>query len=312
MLYNPNQSILTEWRDHYATMFGNQPLKLKHRLHESPLFTDEALAGLLESADRADYHVSTMDNGVRREGEFGDLSGAEILEAVRTGAIWVNLRTPAQTDPRYGELLDQIYSEFEARVPGLETFRQNMTILISSPNIKVKYHMDVPGQTLWQVRGVKKVYVYPAAEPFLPQRAIEKLVLGEAHETDMGFEPWYDEFAQITDLQPGEMLHWPLNGPHRVDNHDCLNVSITTEHWTKSLRNAYAVNYANGLLRKAGLNRLSQPDRGPGLWGRLALAGAVKFSGAGKKTAKPYQIDFRVDPEAPGAVRDITPYDLRK
>jgi len=46
------------------------------------------------------------------------------------------------------------------------------------------------------------------------------------------------------------MVHWPLNCPHRVENEDCLNISVTTEHWTTDLRKQYAVNYANGILRR--------------------------------------------------------------
>jgi len=312
MLDSTNMRILTDWQAHYAEVFGKHTLCLDHALHQSPLFTDAALARLLENADRNDYHVNLNDKGVRREGELGDLSGAEILAAVQKGDIWINLRAPHRVNPAYGALLEQIYHEFEGHVPGLETFKENLTILISSPKLSVRYHSDVPGQSLWQVRGTKKVYIYPADAPFLTQNAIEKLVLNEAHETDMAYAEWFDEFAQVRDLAPGQMVHWPLNGPHRVVNHDCLNVSVTTEHWTKALRNAYAVNYANGLLRKTGLKTLGRPTRGPGLWGRLALAGAVKFSGLRKAKAKPYRVDFRVDPSAPRGARDITPYEFRK
>lgn len=312
MLDRSTGEILTDWKDHYVSLFGEHTLCLQHRLHLSPLFTDEALIKLMENADRDDYHVNLMDDGVRREGEFGKASGADILRAVKAGDIWVNLRAPGRSNPAYQELVDQIYDEFEARVPGFKAFRRHLTILISSPNVTVKYHADVPGQTLWQIRGQKRVFLYPASPPFLSDPWIEKLVLNEAHETDAAYCEWYDEHAVVKDLHPGEMLHWPLNAPHRVENMDCLNVSITTEHWTADLRNAYAVNYANGILRKAGMKSLSRPKDGPGLWMKLGLAGAVKFSGLQRKDAKPYHIDFQVDPDAPRGARDIQPYDLAK
>lgn len=312
MLDQMTGPVLTDWHDHYAELFGRHTLRLKHRLHLSPLFSDEALAALLEKADRGDYHVNLMDNGVRREGEFGDLPGKDILEAVRRGEIWINLRAPGRANPAYDALLRDIYADFEARVPGLQTYKQNLTILISSPNVRVKYHADVPGQSLWQVRGKKKVYLYPNSAPFVTQQALEKLTVNELHETDMPYRPWYDDYAEIVDLEPGEMLHWPLNGPHRVDNHDCMNVSVTTEHWTDALRNIYAANYANAMLRKLGFRKLGHPPAGPGLWTKLAIAGAVKFTGIRKKEAKPYRIDFRVDPGAPRGAADIPAYELRK
>ena len=64
-------------------------------------------------------------------------------------------------------MLDELYDEFEERVPGFKSYKRNLTILISSPNVSVKYHSDVPGQSLWQVRGTKKLYVYPNTQPFI-------------------------------------------------------------------------------------------------------------------------------------------------
>ncbi len=185
-------NILFEWQPHYRELFGCHALHLHHNLDRSPLFGDAALARLLENAVPGTYHVNTRAAGPdgrkrRREGEFGKLTGAELLGAVAAGDIWINLRAPQLADPAYGGLLEDIYREFEARVPGLKTFKHKTTILISSPNVYVPYHADVPGQMLWQIRGRKRVWVYPAQEPFLPQAAIEKLILGEMHETDMGY-----------------------------------------------------------------------------------------------------------------------------
>lgn len=310
--------ILTSWQPHHATLFGQHTLHLTHQAHASGLFTDDALARLIERSPREAYHVNTMDNRVhnprsRREGEIAGLSGKDALAAVRTGNLWINIQRPGETDPAYQELLDTLYAELEARVPGLKTYKQKMTILISSPKVTVYYHCDIPGQTLWQVRGEKRVYLYPNAAPFLTPQAMEKIVLGQAHETDMPFQPWYDDYAQVVDLKPGEMLHWPLNAPHRVVNADCLNVSFTTEHWTDELRSIYAMNFANGILRKTfGMQRLSRSTRGPAYMGKLALAGAVKAAGLHKRREKPFKIDFAVDPSAPGGFRDIAAYGLRK
>lgn len=314
MLDRRIDGVLTDWKAHYASLFGQHPLRLQHRLADTGLFTDEALESILENVDRQDYHVNYMDpnTGVRREGEFGKASGKEILDAVKSGNIWINLRAPGRQNPAFDDMLRAIYDDFEKHVPGLKTYKQNMTILISSPNVQVKYHVDVPGQSLWQVRGRKKVFVYPAEAPFLSPNGIEKVVINEAHETDIQFQEWYDDYATIYDLEPGEMLHWPLNCPHRVDNYDCMNVSVTTEHWTDALRNKYAVNFANGMLRKMGMNNLDRGTRGLKFYTKLALAGAVKFSGIQRKDVKPYTVDFAVDPNAPDGVKDITAYQFTK
>lgn len=308
----PTKGILAEWQKHYEELFGQHILCLQHRLHVSPLFTDDALVQLLNNLDRNDYHVNLLDHDVRREGKFGNLSGEAILRAVREGDIWINLRAPGRTNPAYWKLLDGIYNEFEDKIPGLKTFKKTLTILISSPKVLVNYHVDVPGQTLWQIRGHKRVYVYPAKAPFLTQNGIEKVTINEAHETDIIFQDWFDDYAVVKNLEPGEMLHWPLNCPHRIENHDCMNVSVTTEHWTSELRKIYAINYANGMLRKAGFNNLSQSTKGIDLWIKMGLSGLIKYSRIQKKAVKPYRIDFQVDPDFPRGVRDIRPYNLYK
>jgi len=314
----PTDDIFTDFLPRHAQLFGRHILNLGHRFDTSPLFSDDALARLLENAPRGSYHVNTMDPTThdprtRREGDIVGLNGHEVLDAVRRGRIWILFQNPGAADPAYDEMLADIYAGFEARVPGLKTFRQKMSILVSSPKVQVYYHADAPGQTLWQVRGVKKVYVYPGTPPFLPQDRIEKIILGEAHEISLDYEPWFDEYAEVIDLEPGRMLHWPLNWPHRIVNHDCLNVSFTTEHWTGDLRAAYMVKYANGILRRHMPSaRLSESINGPAAWAKFGLAAFMKMSGLQTKRRRPFVIDFRVDPLAPLSVRNIDAYALQK
>jgi hypothetical protein len=309
-------TILADFKPHHVSLFGEHILHLKHRLAESALFSDSALAKLIETTPPAHLYVNTMDRRShnprsRREGAIEGLSGAEALEAVRAGNIWINIHKLGETDPAYTELLEEIFGEFEGYVPGLKTYKRSMTLLISSPKVNVYYHCDVPGQMLWQMRGVKRVYVYPNKAPFLSQPTMEKVVLGEAHETGMPYEHWFDDYAEKIDLAAGEMLYWPLNCPHRVVNHDCLNVSMTTEHWTDELRNVYAMNYANGILRRfTGAKTLSRNTSGPSFWGKAALAAAIKKSGLQKLHQRKRLIDFAVDPKAPESVRDIPAYAL--
>ena len=64
------------------------------------------------------------------------------------------------------------------------------------------------------------------AEPFIRDEDLENITLSGV-EMNMPFAPWYDDFAQTIEMHPGDMMHWPLNAPHRVDNADCVNVSVT-------------------------------------------------------------------------------------
>jgi hypothetical protein len=217
---------------------------------------------------------------------------------------------PHKAEPAYADLLRDIYTEMEGAVPSLSTDFRKMTVLISSPNVQVYYHCDIPGQTLWQVRGQKRVYVYPSKEPFLNQAALEKIALGEAHEISLPYDPAFDDAAVVYDLKPGQMLHWPLNAPHRIVNGDCVNVSFTTEHFSPSGRRTFYVNYANGVLRnRLGLKRLSQHIDGPSYWAKFGVAAAYKLTGSQRRRRKTLQVDFAVDPRAPHGVRNIPSYE---
>ncbi len=297
--------------------FGAKPLMLNHRLHQSALFSDDMLATLIEHSARANYYVNTMDitrhdTRSRREGEIRDIPGHDVLEAIRTGAIWVLLLKPEQVDPAYGDLVQDIYREIAEIVPGFSSYNEKLSILVSSPNIQVYYHCDTPGQSLWQIRGRKTVYVYPNREPFLQQDRLEKIVLNEAHEISLRYDPAFEEHAVVYDLGPGEMLHWPLYCPHRIVNQDCVNVSFTTEHQTRDVRRNYIVNTANGVLRKRlGLQSLSQVTDGPLYYAKYGVAALHKLT-AGRKPGQSFKVDFAVDPKAPRSVRDIPPYEFSK
>ncbi len=309
---------LLDWRAEDSAHFGRRPLALRHRAHLSPLFSDAALIRLIDATPRAKIHVNTMPRNVRdprqwREGDLGKLSGAAVMAAVAKGNLWLHLRRVHETDPAYGELLDALFGEIADHVPGFRSYRRSMSVLVSSPKMSVAYHSDVPGQSLWQVRGNKRAYVYPAAAPFLPQRALENIVLKRDRDTDLPYNASFDAQATVVDLEAGDWATWPRACPHRVVNEDCVNISFTTEHWTDDLRAGYAVDYANGLLRPwLGGRDLSRKTHGPAALVKFGVAGAHKVLTGQLARRRPprldLNIDFRVDPAAPGGFVDIAPY----
>ncbi|MGL1921381.1 MAG: hypothetical protein OCD03_10195 [Hyphomicrobiales bacterium] len=312
--------IFPEWQSKNSELFSKHIITEKHNLHNHELFSDEALARLIDKTPRSNYHVNThdlvnIDKSTWRDGEFGDLSGTEVIEAVRNGHIWINLQRPWEVDPAYGIILDQMFDELQANVSDFTTMpdKNKMTILISSPKIQVFYHCDIPGQALWQIRGKKRVYIYPNTAPFLKDDEMEKIILGRIDEHDISYQDWFDEYAEILELEPGVMSHWPINGPHRIENMGVMNVSLTTEHWNTELRNHYAVRYANGLLRDTfGFKSLKTPTSGIGLYLRLILAAVHKKSGLRKLKKMKYNVDFAVDPKEPLGFKTIEPYQLIK
>lgn len=85
-------SVFTDWQSRHAALFGKHMVNLGHRFHDNELFSDAALARLIEQTPRGSYHVNTMNTAAhdprsRREGVIGKLNGVAVLEAVNSGAI---------------------------------------------------------------------------------------------------------------------------------------------------------------------------------------------------------------------------------
>lgn len=269
-------SIIADWQPHHQTLLGLHAIKLQHRLAETGLFTREALGRVIERCPREELGLESVsfegEQHQRIYGELGAASGLEAIEAIEKGRMWMNIRRVMDWAPEYRTLLDRIFDEVDQRMGGFKTFKRNMGILISSPNAKVPYHADIQGQSLWQIEGVKRVFLYPRSEVFMPPTNIEKILLRETTE-DMPYRAWFDEFATPIDLHPGEMVTWPLYAPHKVENHDCLSISVTMEHWTREIWNSYAVHYGNGVLRRTlGLRNTSTQDHGIHVYPKAASA----------------------------------------
>ena len=142
-----------------------------------------------------------------------------------------------------------MFEEIAAKVPGFEVpkFHQE-GILISSPRAEVDYHTDLPSQSLVQIAGTQRVYAYPNTAPFITPQHLEDITLFNV-EVDLPSKAWYDDHAKVLDIGPGQMLSWPLNAPHRVENLDTFSVSMTISYSSDDIRRSEAVNFANGLLR---------------------------------------------------------------
>jgi hypothetical protein len=303
-------SLFPDWQQSHTTSWGQKPLRIAHALHRSPLFSDAALAELIGRYPKGSYAlVNTGGKNERqlwREGEIGNVPGDKVIEAIGSGRMWLNLRHVSDIDPAFKALLGQMMGELKQNVPGFDPTWASMGILISSPGARVYYHADMPGQALAQIRGSKRVYVYPATKPFLTPEGLENIACNGL-EIDMHYEQAFDQQATVFDAQPGEMFHWPLNAPHRVDNHDSLNVSTTIEYLTPEIRRHQIVTAANGFMRQQlGWTPRSTSTAGAAYWSKALLQAGVRRSGILKgQQKKKRPITFALDLSAPGGIRSL-------
>jgi hypothetical protein len=301
--------VFDGWEPRHASLWTTQPLCLSHRLAGSPLFTRASLADLIERYPVEKYTLVHMgaqgERKLWRQGVIGDATGAQVFEAIAAGRLWINLLHVNEVDSRYNELLNQIFAEVSEHVPGYATFSRINGILISSPGAQVYYHFDLFGQSLWQIEGSKRVYLYPPVPPFLKQENLERVAMYR-DEVSIEYETWFDEYAYVHELQPGQMMHWPLNSPHRIENQDRLSVSMTAEYFTHDIRRKLMLNTANGILRERLGVSPGRDVSGAGFWSKALLQSAVWRSGLLEgERRKRLAITFKLDPARPGQIIDI-------
>jgi len=305
-----NAKVFTNWDPTHSLLWEKQPIRLAHELHRSPLFSMDRLTELIECYPRE--HYSLVQTGAKesrrlwREGEIGNLSGRQVIDTIAQGGLWLNLRNVSGIDPAYKAMLDGMFAEIAAQVPGFEAPKHQAGILISSPDAQVYYHADLPGQGLIQIAGKKRVYLYPTTAPFIEPEHLEDIALFDV-EVDVPYEAWYDEHARVFDLEPGQMLNWPLNAPHRVENLGSVNISMTVSYVNNDIRRSEIVHLANGLLRhRFGYRPRSRSLRGPSYFAKAVLQKLYRDSGWVKRERKARRpIEFRLDATQPGAIVDL-------
>ena len=303
---------LIEFRPGERSAFGSGFAHFQHKFDQSGLFTDEKLAALIDRYPREYYMLTTMtrvgDKPVWRNGDFNGATGHEVLEAIRNGRLWLCLRRLDIVAPEIAELVDQGFEDIEAQSPALKTSRRVSSLLISSPEARVLYHADIPMVSLWHIRGRKRVWLYDADNAdHLPDRVLEGIVLRETEE-EIPYDPNWDTQAMTVDLEPGWAVSWAQNAPHRIDNLDSMNVSVTTDYYTPQAQRKYGVYFANGIVRRwLGLSPRSSSANGLGATIKCAAALIIKKLGLQRHSEREMIMSFKLDPANPGQLIDIAP-----
>lgn len=287
---------------------GREIVRFNHRLEDTGLFSDEALARLIDETPREMVTICTMrENPPPQErwiaGDADDLGGAELIEAARRGALWVSPRSAMTRHPKYRAVFDRAMAEF-AKVTGLRVLTADAAVLVSSARMGIFFHVDPAETMLWHVRGTKTIYVYPPKQEHLTEAALEAILLKETL-SDLPYSPEMEAGVQPTTLAPGQAAFWPQHSPHRVINGENLNVSVSVEFSTPHSVLTNGVFYANGLMRRrlgfAPQSRGTPAVLKPAYW---AAAKALKTFWPPKHNIEAQHArQFDVDLSAPGCVR---------
>ena len=290
--------------------FGADLGVYQHTLHQNALFSDAALAQLLDSYPREKLEIFTVGADQKsvdksRRGSAESLSGAQLLEAVKMGRIWMRLRGANKAAAGYQQIADKMFAELHQMHHGLTTFSHDVGVIISSPGLQEFYEFEMPLTALLQVRGEKTLRVWDAREPYIRDEHLETQALtGLAPAIE--FNPIWNEDAQSVALKPGVMATWAQNSPHRLVNSDTLNVALYAAFMTPAALLRANVIYGNAVMRrKFGLAQRLAPSASPFNLLKMGLARFAKQSNWYPPSLTTRAVTFHVEPAAPNAVREI-------
>ena len=228
----------------------------EHRLPGLDGFDDDALRSLLDHQPREHLMVFSTggDPTVPTDWQLVDIGtadGADLLAAVRRGRFWLNVLYVDQHHPALAALRDELFAELGEVIPDLVPESARLTLLVSSPGAIVYYHLDAGPNLLLQVRGTKRIWIYPALDPkFASRTDVEDIFAGVRIE-NLPYSPSFDTAATPYELTPGDLLAWPQNAPHRVENGDSMNVSLAAEFVTRRSVRRQHIWLANRFLSRS-------------------------------------------------------------
>lgn len=309
-----SRKMLTDWDAAKTVAFQKEILSFGHNLAGTNLFTDEALLKLLERHPKEKMDVCTMGDALHplypnkfRTGDFRNISGKTLLEAVKAGRVWINLREAMNVHADYKEVLDQMYGGL-SKETGNRAFNPRGGILISSPVARVPYHFDKTETILWHVRGKKRIYIYPLTQKFISDKAYEGVISDDMND-DLPYEKSFDDSATVIDIKEGTALMWPLNSPHRVDNQSFC-VSVTTEYSTKKSGLKNAAMTTNAMLRnRFGMTPSYEKDGNLKRRLKSMLGHALRKAKVSHDTTGTDMVTFRIDDSAESFIVDVEPFE---
>lgn len=250
-----DQRLLSIDLERFRLDFNRKHFEVTHQLTGHPLFQIPRLLELAREMSAKWPKDIYYDHGVTNIGERwrtqpAELSVEETLERLETSKGWIDFKS-AERSREYGKVLNTCIRDL-LRVSGrqLESSmrRKQMAIFITSPNRLSTYHMDSEVNFLLQLRGEKKISIFPKGDAEVVLET-EKERFWTVDPNAAIYKPQLRNRADVVDLRPGIGVHIPVNAPHWVQNGNNISVSVAILYhsWPHAYANLYA---ANHLLRR--------------------------------------------------------------
>ncbi|MGH7302118.1 MAG: cupin-like domain-containing protein [Candidatus Rokuibacteriota bacterium] len=303
---------LVPWTQEQFDGFGKRFAVAKHRLHETGLFSDEALIELIDEYPRHRLQAFTMGTDPERLHELQPVDtkgvpGRDVIAALKVGRLWFKLQRLDLWKGPYADAVRSLYAGLERGSRHFKALQYSAVLLLGSTDSQVYFHADAKPNMLWHIRGRKQFWLYPPTDTkFLAQETLED-IFENVQDEEAPYSEDFDAHAKWFDLKGGDVLSWPQNSPHRVYVAEGLSVSISSFHQTDDSVRRGHIYGANRLLRRSlGLRNLSTRERGLVPFAKaLTYRTCYRTKLAKSDPGRMYRTDLRVDPAGARGVSRI-------
>lgn len=253
----------------FLANYNHRPFRVRHRLHEHPLFQWPELVKL--ALRMPPDNVLHRRGSIPIDADFDhahkhhptEFSIETTLERMVEVGGYVMVNNP-ELDPQFKLVVEEVLAEInqlsETVDPGRNWYAAY--VFLSADGAVTPYHMDREMNFLLQIDGAKKVELWDPTDPrVMSEEQRERLLTIWTAERPQWTEA-HKELSETFLLQQGDGLHHPFIAPHVVRTEPGLSVSLAVTWRTTGsdcITDAYKFNH---YLRKTGLSP-STPGRSP-------------------------------------------------
>jgi hypothetical protein len=234
-------------------LYPEQPFEFNHFIDDTSLLTLDEIA---KAAEEMPVNLLEYTTTVEIP---QNISHGELVRSVVESKKWIFLRN-LEYIPRYKIFMKSVinalvkYGIQNQVIENLKDYFNPMSfIFISSPHIVTPFHIDPEHNFLFQISGIKKVYVNNSfMQPIISDQEVENFYVDEVGFI-LKFDPVYLSSLDAIDLTPGKGVYIPVAYPHMVFNGDNVSISYSLTFRTKVSDRHRKVHLVNRALRLLGL-----------------------------------------------------------
>lgn len=127
--------------------FGQQFHLSQHKIHTLDLVSRPSLVRLLDNIPKRNIQCYTMtpnaeaiDSVMAVNADACD--GEKILTAAENGLFWFNIKRLKNHNKEFADLLESMFKDLSAAIPGLDARELSCDLLVTSPAAHTHYHID--------------------------------------------------------------------------------------------------------------------------------------------------------------------------